>query len=93
MRTISDEDFQILMDESLNCVICNKSLNGEGDIVTLIEKGCDGIKRASLKRADNITTVPAQQVHQNSRQEYCCPALIELKKLFQKKQLLVAITP
>ena len=81
------------MDESLNCVICNKSLNGEGDIVTLIEKGCEGIKRASLKRADNITTVPAQQVHQNSRQEYCCPVLIELKKLFQKKQLLVAITP
>ena len=25
LRTISDEDFQILMDESLNCVICNKS--------------------------------------------------------------------
>jgi len=54
------------MDESLNCVICNKSLNGEGDIITLIEKGCEGIKRASLKRVDTITTVPAQQVRQNS---------------------------
>ena len=80
------------MDETLNCVICNKSLNGEGIIVTLIEKGCEGIKRGSLKWVDTITTVPAQQVHQNARWECCCPASIELEKLFQKKQLL-AITP
>lgn len=68
------------MDETLNCVICNKSLNGEGIIVTLIEKGCEGIKRGSLKWVDTITTVPAQQVHQNARQECCCPTSIELKK-------------
>ena len=34
------------MDETVNCVICNKSLNGEYVVVTLKEKGSEGINRA-----------------------------------------------
>ena len=62
----------------MNCVICNKSLNGEGDVVTLREKGSEGINRASAEGFDSITTVPGEQVHQNYRREYCCPSSIKL---------------
>ena len=55
---ISDGNFQQLMDETVNCVICNKSLSGEGNVVTLKEKGSEGINRASTERFDSITTVP-----------------------------------
>ena len=61
----------------MNCVICNKSLNGEGDFVTLKEKGSKGINRASTERFDSITTVPGQQVHQN------CPARVLSSKQHQ----------
>ena len=64
----------------MNCVICNKSLNGEGDVVTLKEKGSEGINRASAERFDSITTVPGQQVHQNCRREYCRPSSIKRAK-------------
>ena len=77
---ISDGDFQQLMDETANCVICKKSLNGEGDVVTLKEKGSEGINRASTERFDSITTVPGQQVHQNCRREYCRPSSIKWAK-------------
>ena len=77
------------MDGTVNCVICNKSLNSEGDVVTLIEKGSKGINRASVDRVDTITTFPGQKVHYNCRREYCRPALIELKTLFQTKQIVV----
>ena len=68
------------MNETVNCVICNKSLNGEGDVVTLREKGSEGINRASAERFDSITTVPGQQVHQNCRREYCRPSSIKQAK-------------
>ena len=68
------------MDETANCIICKKSLNGEGDVVTLKEKGSEGINRASAERVDNITTVPGQQVHQNCRREYCRPSSINRAK-------------
>ena len=77
------------MDGTVNCVICYKRLNGEGDVVNLIEKGSEGINRASVERVDTITTFPGQTVHHNYRQEYRRPALIELKKLFQTKQIVV----
>ena len=80
MPIISDRDLHQLMDESVNCVICNKSLNGEGDVVTLKEKGSEGINRASAERFDSITTVPGQQVHQNCRREYCRPSSIKRAK-------------
>ena len=77
---ISDGDFQQLMDETANCVICKKSLNGEGDVVTLKEKGSEGINRASTEWFDSFTTVPGQQVHQNCRREYCRPSSIKRAK-------------
>ena len=64
----------------MNCVICNTRLNGEGDVVTLKEKGSEGINRASAERFDSITTVPGQQVHQNCRREYCRPSSIKRAK-------------
>ena len=51
----------------MNCVICDKSLDGEDDVITLREKGSEGINRASIERNDTITMVPGQQVHQNCR--------------------------
>ena len=69
-----------LMDETVNCVIYDKSLSGEGDVVTLKEKGSEGINRASTERFDSITTVPGQQVHQNCRREYCRPSSIKRAK-------------
>ena len=61
----------------MNCVICNKSLDGEDDVVTLREKGSEGTNRASVQRNDAITMVPGQQVHQDCRREYCLPSNIE----------------
>ena len=51
----------------------NNSLNGEGGVETLKEKGSKGINRASAEGFDSITTVPGQKIHQNCRQEYCRP--------------------
>ena len=68
------------MDETVNCVICNKSLNGEGDVVTLKEKESEGINRTSAERFDSITTVPGHQVHQNCRREHCRPSGIKQAK-------------
>ena len=59
------------MDEPVKCLICKKCIDGEGDVVTLKENGREGIKRAIKGRNDTITAVPGQQVHQNSRREYC----------------------
>ena len=58
MPIISDEGFQQFMDEIVKCVLCNESLDGEGDVVTLKEKGSEGVNRASAERVDTITTVP-----------------------------------
>jgi len=68
------------MDKTVNCVICNKSLDGEDDVVTLREKRREGINRASAERNDTIITVPGQQVHQNCRREYCLPSNIKRAK-------------
>ena len=68
------------VDEAVKCIICEKSLDGEGDIVTLKEKGSEGINRTSKGRNDTITTVPGQQVHQNCRREYCLPSNIKRAK-------------
>ena len=38
----------------MNCAICNKSLDGEDDVVTLREKGSEGINRVSVERNDTI---------------------------------------
>ena len=53
----------------------NKSLNGEGGVVTLKEKGSKGINRASAEGFDSITTVPGQKVHQNCGEGIVVPAV------------------
>ena len=42
------------MDETVNCVICNGSLNGEGDVVTLKDEGREKINRASAEQFDSL---------------------------------------
>ena len=68
------------MDEEITCAICQKSLDNVNDVVTLREKGSEGIKRASTERNDLIQTVPGQKVHQTCRHEYCHPSYINRAK-------------
>ena len=42
------------MDEAINCAICQKSLDNVNEVVTLREKGSEGINRASRERNDLI---------------------------------------
>ena len=42
------------MDEEITCAICQKSLDNVNDVVTLREKGSEGINRASRKRNDQV---------------------------------------
>lgn len=60
------------------CVICQTPITeGSTDIVTLGEKGSDGINRASQERNDTILTAPGQQVHKICRRDYCKPQNIQ----------------
>ena len=68
------------MDEEITCAICQKSLDNVNDVVTLREKGSEGINRASTERNDLIQTVPGQKVHQTCRREYCHPSYINRAK-------------
>ena len=59
--------------------------NNVNDVVTLREKGSEGINRASRKRNDLIQTVPGQKVHQTCRREHYHPNKINrAKKKVQK---------
>ena len=51
--------------------------------------GSEGINRTRAKRVDTITTVPRHQVHQNCQREPRRPASIQLKLLFETKELVV----
>ena len=66
---ISDRDFPA----TINRRNSNNSLNGEGGVETLKEKGSKGINRASAEGFDSITTVPGRKIHQNCRRDYCRP--------------------
>ena len=61
---------------AVTCAICPQSLDNVNDVVTLREKGSEGINRASTWRNDLIQTVPGQKVHQTCRREYCHPSYI-----------------
>ena len=43
------------MDEEITCAICQKSLDNVNDVVTLREKGSEGINRASTERSGGST--------------------------------------
>ena len=68
----------------ITCAICQKSLDNVNDVVTLREKGSEGINRASRERNDLIQTVPGQKLHQTCHREYCHPSNINRAK---KKEL------
>ena len=68
------------MDEEITCAICQKSLDNVNDVVTLREKGSEGINRASTERNDLIQTVQGQKVHQTCRREFCHPSYINRAK-------------
>ncbi|KAJ7391185.1 hypothetical protein OS493_019316 [Desmophyllum pertusum] len=50
------------------------------DVVTLREKGSEGINQASAERNDQIVTVPGQKVHKDCRRSYCHPRNYVTKK-------------
>ncbi len=60
------------MEASGICIFCSQPIE-EGQSVTLTEKGCRGINRASEARKDRVSCVPGQQVHQECRRKYCHP--------------------
>ncbi len=62
------------------CPICRESLQDENPIVTLREKGSDGINNASEQRNDSVRTVPGQKVHVECRRTYCNPHKIAQAK-------------
>ena len=68
------------MDEEITCAICLESLDNVNDVVTLLEKGSEGINRASRERNDLIQTVPGQRAHLTCRREYCHPSYINRAK-------------
>ena len=68
------------MDEEITCAICQKSLDNVNDVITLRQKGSEGINRASTERNDLIQTVPGQKVHQTCHREYCHPSYINRAK-------------
>ena len=65
------------MDE-MNCASYQNSL--DDNILTLREKGNEGINRASAERNDTIHTTPGQKVHQTCRRSYCHPSNIAKAK-------------
>ena len=68
------------MDEEITCAICQKSLDNGNDVVTLREKGSEGINRGSRERNNLIQTVSGQKAHQTCRREYCHPSYINRAK-------------
>ena len=87
MPIISDGDFQQLMDETVNCVICNKSHNEEGDVVTLKEMGSKGINRAGL--IPLLWSLGSRYIKTAGESTVVQAASSELRNLFQKKQVVV----
>ena len=77
------------IDEEINCAICQKSLDNVNDVVTLREKGSEGINRASRERNDLIQTVPGQK-HQTCSREYCHPNKINRAKKKERESLITS---
>ena len=68
--------------ESDICVLCNEPLVNKLPVVTLREKGSEGINQASVKCKDNIMVVPGQKVHSDCLRLYCNPnKILQAQKL------------
>ena len=59
------------------CIFCSELLCNGQPTVTLREKGCEGIARASVARDSAIRTVPGQVVHVSCRSEHVNPRFVE----------------
>jgi hypothetical protein len=46
-----------------NCVLCQKNLYNGDPVVTIGERGSQGINNANKKRDDNVLTSPGDTVH------------------------------
>lgn len=62
----------VSMEAAVICVICGQPIE-QSPSVTLTEKGCVGINKASEARKDKICCVAGQQAHQECRRKYCHP--------------------
>ena len=75
------------MDETGNCVISNKRLNGEGDVVTLKEKGSEGINRpVQSGLIPLLRSLGSRYIRPAGESTVVPAASSELRNLFQKKQ-------
>ena len=66
-----------------DCVICQKTVSGGEQTVTLTQQGCDGILKASEARGKDITVAAGQSVHVKRRSDYTNPRSI----LYHKRKL------
>lgn len=55
------------------CIFCNESLSNGEPTVTLGQKGCDGIHKASEARMSDIKVIQGQVVHTKCRREHVNP--------------------
>ena len=62
-----------------DCVFCNKKLT-DGATVTLGDKGCEGITKASIQRESSVVVKPGDVVHRECRRKFCHPSEIERSK-------------
>ena len=58
-------------------IICSELLCNEQPTVTLREKGCEGIVRASVARDSDVRTVPGEVVHVGCRSEHVNPRVVK----------------
>ena len=73
-----------ILDAMESCMLCKKNLYNGDPVVTIGERGSQGINNASKKREDSVLTSPGDTVNQQCRKKYCNPKSINLYQ--QKKQ-------
>ena len=71
-----------------NCILCKKNLYNGDPVVTIGERGSQGINNASKKREDSVLTSPGDTVHQQCRKTYCNPKSINqtTKTVHQRRE-------
>ena len=61
------------------CALCNDLL-GDGETVTLRQKGVHGIQKAAADRNETVNVEPGQKVHIECRRRYTNPNIISIKR-------------
>ena len=67
------------------CIFCSEALDKASECVPLTEKGCDGIRKASLERNDTLSVTKGQRVHKLCRAKYTNPKYIVASKKSNKQ--------